>query len=409
MGPVPVYEYRALNTSGRAVKGIVDADSSRAARLKLRRDGIFPTELHEEAEAQGDKREFDVLRFLRRVKLQEVAITVRQLSTLLSAGLPLVESLTAIIEQVPNPALKKIVTQVRERVNEGSSLADAFAQHPRIFSSLFVNMTRAGERSGALEIVLERLADFTEKQVAFRHKISAAMVYPILMTFVGIGVLGFLLGYVIPTVTQIFEDLKQTLPLPTLILMMASDALRRFWWVGVVVLALILLGIDRYSRTEAGRLVLDRVKIKAPIFGPLALKIAIARFTRTLAILLRSGVPVLTSMDIVKNVVSNRVLEQVIEEARDNIREGQDIAPPLRRSQLFPPLATHMIAVGEKSGKLEDMLMRVADTFETDVETTVQGLTALIEPLMILLMGSVIGFIALSILLPIFQINQIVK
>lgn len=406
---MPVYEYRALNTSGRTVKGIVDADSSRAARLKLRRNGIFPTELHEEAEAQGDKREFDVLRFLRRVKLQEVAITVRQLSTLLSAGLPLVESLTAIIEQVPNPALKKIVTQVRERVNEGSSLADAFAQHPRIFSSLFVNMTRAGERSGALEIVLERLADFTENQVAFRHKISAAMVYPILMTFVGIGVLGFLLGYVIPTVTQIFEDLKQTLPLPTLILMMASDALRRFWWVGVVVLALMLLGIDRYSRTEAGRLVLDRVKIKAPIFGPLALKVAIARFTRTLAILLRSGVPVLTSMDIVKNVVSNRVLEHVIEEARDNIREGQDIAPPLRRSQLFPPMATHMIAVGEKSGKLEDMLMRVADTFETDVETTVQGLTALIEPLMILLMGSVIGFIALSILLPIFQINQIVK
>lgn len=406
---MPVYEYRALNTSGRAVKGIVDADSSRAARLKLRRNGIFPTELHEEAEAQGGKREFDVLRFLRRVKLQEVAITVRQLSTLLSAGLPLVESLTAIIEQVPNPALKKIVTQVRERVNEGSSLADAFAQHPRIFSSLFVNMTRAGERSGALEIVLERLADFTENQVAFRHKISAAMVYPILMTFVGIGVLGFLLGYVIPTVTQIFEDLKQTLPLPTLILMMASDALRRYWWVGVVVLALMLLGIDRYSRTEAGRLVLDRVKIKAPIFGPLALKVAIARFTRTLAILLRSGVPVLTSMDIVKNVVSNRVLEHVIEEARDNIREGQDIAPPLRRSQLFPPMATHMIAVGEKSGKLEDMLMRVADTFETDVETTVQGLTALIEPLMILLMGSVIGFIALSILLPIFQINQIVK
>jgi general secretion pathway protein F len=406
---VPVYEYRALNPAGRTVKGIVDADSSRAARLKLRRNGIYPIELREEADVQSDKREFDLLRLLRRVKLQEVAIMVRQLSTLLSAGLPLVESLTAIIEQVPNPALKKIVTQVRERVNEGSSLADAFAQHPRIFSPLFVNMTRAGERSGALEIVLERLADFTENQVAFRHKISAAMVYPILMTFVGIGVLGFLLGYVIPTVTQIFEDLKQSLPLPTLILMTASDGLRRFWWLGVAVLAVVLLGIDRYSRTEAGRMVIDRVKIKAPIFGPLALKVAIARFTRTLAILLRSGVPVLTSMDIVKNVVNNRVLERVIEEARDNIREGQDIAPPLRRSQLFPPLATHMIAVGEKSGKLEDMLMRVADAFETDVETTVQGLTALIEPLMILLMGSVIGFIALSILLPIFQINQIVK
>jgi general secretion pathway protein F len=406
---VPVYEYRALNASGRSIKGIVDADSSRAARLKLRRSGIYPIELREEADTQGEKRDLDVLRFFRRVKLQEVAITVRQLSTLLSAGLPLVESLTAVIEQVPNPALKKIATQVRERVNEGSSLADAFAQHPRIFSPLFVNMTRAGERSGALEIVLERLADFTENQVAFRHKVSAAMVYPILMTFVGIGVLGFLLGYVIPTVTQIFEDLKQTLPLPTLILITLSDGVRRFWWVGVALAALVALGIDRYSRTESGRLVLDRIKLKAPIFGPLALKIAIARFTRTLAILLKSGVPVLTSMDIVKNVVNNRVLMQVIEEARDHIREGQDIAPPLRRSQLFPPLATHMIAVGEKSGKLEDMLLRVADTFETDVETTVQGLTALIEPLMILLMGSIIGFIALSILLPIFQINQIVQ
>jgi general secretion pathway protein F len=394
---MPVYEYRALNATGRTVKGIVDADSSRTARLKLRRNGVFPIELREEADAQSEKRDLDVLRFFRRVKLQEVAIMIRQLSTLLSAGLPLVESLTAIIDQV------------RERVNEGTTLADAFAQHPRIFSPLFVNMTRAGERSGAMEIVLERLADFIENQVAFRHKISAAMVYPILMSFVGIGVLGFLLGYVIPTVTQIFDDLKQSLPLPTLILMTVSDSLRRFWWIGVVVLALVLLGIDRYGRTDAGRLVLDRIKLRAPIFGPLALKIAIARFTRTLAILLKSGVPVLPSMDIVKNVVNNRVLQHVIEEARDNIREGQDIASPLRRSQLFPPLATHMIAVGEKSGKLEDMLLRVADSFETDVETTVQGLTALIEPLMILLMGSVVGFIALSILLPIFQINQIVK
>src|SRR5919109_4246827 len=406
---VPVYEYRALNATGRTVKGIIDADSSKSARLKLRRNGIFPIELHEETAARSEKRELDLLRFLRRIKLQETAVMVRQVSTLLSAGLPLIESLTAVIDQVPNPALKKIMTQVRERVNEGSTLADAFAQHPRVFSPLFVNMTRAGERSGALEIVLERLADFTENQVAFRHKISAAMVYPILMTFIGLGVLGFLLGYVIPTVTQIFQDLKQTLPLPTLILIGVSDGLRRFWWVGGVALALVLLAIDRYSRTAAGRLVLDGAKIKAPIFGPLALKIAIARFTRTLAILLKSGVPVLTSMDIVKNVVSNRVLEHVIEEARDNIREGQDIAPPLRRSQLFPPLATHMIAVGEKSGKLEDMLLRVADAFEADVETTVQGLTALIEPLMILLMGSIIGFIALSILLPIFQINQIVK
>ncbi|MBI3327666.1 MAG: type II secretion system F family protein, partial [Nitrospinae bacterium] len=308
-----------------------------------------------------------------------------------------------------NPALKKMITQVRERVNEGSTLADALAQHPRVFSPLFVNMTRAGESSGALEIVLERLADFTEKQVALRQKTWAAMAYPILMTFIGVGVLGFLLGYVIPTVTQIFADLKQSLPLPTLLLIAVSNMLRRFWWVGVVVIALMLLGGERYGRTVAGRLVLDRLRLVFPIFGKLGLKIAVSRFTRTLAILLNSGVPVLTALDIAKTVVNNRVLQQAIEEARDNIREGQDIAPPLRRSGLFPPLATHMMAVGEKSGKLEDMLLRVSEAFDTEVEATVQGLTSLMEPLMILLMGAVVGFIALSILLPIFQINQIVR
>lgn len=406
---MPVYEYRALNGTGRPVKGIIDADSSRTARLKLRRTGIYPIELHEEASARSDRQDADLLRIFRRIKLPEIAVMVRQLSTLLSAGLPLVESLNAVIEQVANPALKKVVTQVRERVNEGSTLADAFAQHPRVFSPLFVNMTRAGERSGALEIVLERLADFTEKQVAFRYKIMAAMVYPILMTCIGFGVLGFLLGYVIPTVTQIFDDLKQSLPLPTLILIAVSGGLRRFWWMGLAGVALIAVGLNRYGHTERGRMRLDRLKLRVPITGPLGLKIAIARFTRTLAILLKSGVPVLTSLDIVKAVVDNRVLQGAIEEARLNIREGQDIAPPLRRSQLFPPLATHMIAVGEKSGKLEDMLLRVSETFETEVETTVQGLTALIEPLMILIMGAIVGFIALSILLPIFQINQIVR
>ncbi len=406
---MPVYEYRALNPSGHTVKGIIDADSSKNARLKLRRNGFYPVDLREETSARPERREINVLWIFQRIKLQEIAVSVRQLSTLLSAGLPLVESLTAIIDQVAHPPLKKVVTQVRERVNEGSTLADAFAQHSRVFSPLFVNMTRAGERSGALEIVLERLADFTEKQVAFRQKMAATMVYPILMTLIGFGVLGFLLGYVIPTVTQIFADLKQSLPLPTLILISMSEALRRFWWIGVLAMALILFGVDRYSRTEAGRMVMDRIKLKIPIFGPLRLKIAVARFTRTLAILLKSGVPVLTSLDIVKTIANNRVLQRAIEEARDNIREGQDIAPPLRRSQLFPPLVTHMIAIGEKSGQLEDMLLRVSDIFDTEVDTTVQGLTAVIEPVMILIMGGVVGFIALSILLPIFQINQIVR
>lgn len=406
---MPVYEYRALNPSGRTVKGIIDADSSKAARFKLRRNGIYPIALREEAFAHTERQEIDLLGILRRIKPQAIAVVVRQLSTLLGAGLPLVESLTAVIDQVTNPALKKVITGVRERVNEGSTLADAFAQHPRVFSPLFVNMTRAGESSGALEIVLERLADFTEKQVALRNKTWAAMAYPILMTVIGIGVLGFLIGYVIPTVTQIFADFKQSLPWPTLILISVSSMLRRFWWVATLAIAIMVFGGDRYGRTEAGRMVLDRIRLKLPIFGQLGLKIAISRFTRTLAILLKSGVPVLTALEIAKTVVNNRVLEQAIEEARDNIREGQEIAPPLRRSGLFPPLATHMMAIGEKSGKLEDMLLRVSDSFDIEVEAMVQGLTSLIEPLMIVLMGAVVGFIALSILLPIFQINQIVR
>ncbi len=407
---MPVYEYKALNTAGKTIRGIVDADDVRGARAKLRKSGIFPTELREDTGASKETwREIRFVAFFRRVKAQDVSLMVRQLSTLLAAGLPLVESLTAVIDQVHNPSLKRVLTQVREKVNEGSTLADAFAEHPRVFSPLSVNMTRAGEASGALEIVLLRLADFAESQVALRNKIWAAMTYPILMTFVGAGVMFFLLTFVIPTVTQIFRDLEQSLPLPTVILIAFSSFLREYWWVLAVFLSGIVFAIKKYCDTEKGRFFYDKLKLRIPVFGSLFQKVAISRFARTLGILLESGLPVLNALDIVKAVVNNKILALAIEEARKNISEGQDITSPLRRSTLFPPLVLHMIAVGEKSGRLEEMLKRIAESYDNEIETTVQGLTAILEPVMILIMGVVVGFIVLSILLPIFEMNQIVR
>jgi general secretion pathway protein F len=408
---MPVYEYRALNTAGKVIRGIVDADDVRGARAKLRKSGIFPTELREDKVigSRETRRELHISSLFRRVKAQDVSLMIRQLSTLLAAGLPLVESLTALIEQVDTPYLKRVITQVREKVNEGGTLADAFVEYPRVFSPLAVNMTRAGEASGALEIVLLRLADFTESQVALRNKIWAAMTYPILMTFVGAGVLFFLLTFVIPTVTQIFRDLEQSLPWPTVILISLSSFLREYWWVLFLgVLALVFVA-NKYRNTEKGRFLYDRLKLRIPVFGSLFQKVAISRFSRTLGILLESGLPLLNALTIVKAVVNNTVLAQAIEEAGENISEGQDIASPLRRSHLFPPLVIHMIAVGEKSGRLEELLRRIAENYDNEIETTVQGLTAILEPVMILIMGVVVGFIVLSILLPIFEMNQIVR
>ena len=408
---MPVYEYKALNSKGKAVTGIIDAESLKTARLKLRISGIFTTELKEDNRTaiKEPTREISISTLLRKVKQQDISIMTRQLSTLVGAGLPLVEALTALVNQTNNTFLKKAIATVRERVNEGSTLADALAEHPKIFSGLFVNMVRAGESSGALEIVLLRSADYTESQLALRNKIWATLAYPILMLLIGSGVLFFLLTFVIPIVTGIFSDLEQTLPLPTRILISTSDFLARVWWIFILAIVGFIFGLKRYVRTARGRVVIDRIKLKLPFFGSLISKIAISRFSRTLQILLSTGVNILDSLDIVKTIVNNEVLAGAIESAKENIREGEDIAPPLERSRLFPPIVIHMIAIGEKSGRLEEMLSRVSDAYDNEVQTTIQGITSLLEPLMILVMGLAVGFIVISILLPIFEMNQIIK
>jgi general secretion pathway protein F len=406
---MPVFEYKALTAGGKAIQGLREAESPKTLRTALKRDGVFLTEVLGQKEQQAQAaRDVNVRKWvLRRVTPEDLAITTRQLAVLVHAGIPLVEALSALIDQVEHERLKRVISDVKQRVNEGASLADALGAHPKVFTTLYVNMIRAGESSGALDVVLVRLADFTESQARLRAKVTATMIYPIAMLVVGVLVLAALFTVVIPKITKIFEDTKATLPWTTKILIGASTFMADWWWAVLIATGLVVWGFFRWKATTAGRHRWDRFKLTVPIFGRLLRTIAIGRFARTLATLLKSGVPVLGAMDIVKNVVGNVRLAEVIEQARQAIQEGESIAAPLKRSGEFPPLVFHMVAVGEKSGSLEEMLGNVADAYEDQVETTVTALTSLLEPIMIIGMGVVVAFIVFSILMPILQINSL--
>jgi general secretion pathway protein F len=410
---MPVYAYKGLSQDGRAVNGIIDADNPKGARLKLRRSGVFPTDVTEQErrkpQTAAASNEFTLSRYFERIKPQELALLTRQLSTLVGAGLPLVECLSALIEQVETARIKRTLSQIREQVTEGSSLADALKGHPRIFSDLYVNMVRAGEASGALDLVLLRLADYTENYAALRDKVRSALTYPTLMAIVGSAILFFLLSYVVPKVTKIFSENQASLPVMTTVLLAISGFMQQYWWLVIGTVIMVVISVRVSTRTPAGRLRYDRYVLGMPYFGKLLKKVALARFSRTLSTLLTSGIPLLQSLDIVKNVVNNTVLSGAIEEARASIREGQSIAPPLKKSGLFPAMLIHMIAVGEKSGELEQMLSKAADAYDSEVSSSVSAITSIMEPVMILIGGGVVLFIVLAILLPIFELNQLVR
>ncbi len=402
-----VFAYKGLNLRGKSTAGVIDADNARQARAKLRQDGIFPTELKSEKERATGLSQ-PVTLFAPKVKLSETALMTRQLSTLLGAGLSIMESLAALIEQTENDASKQVWVNVREQVKEGSAFADALGKHPKVFSTLYCQMVRAGEASGTLDKILGRLADYLENQLRLRGKIFSAMTYPILMMVVSVLILLFLIAYVVPKVTSIFADLDQALPLPTVILLSISQFIQDYGFLLLIVIGLGLFFLKRHIDTPKGREQYDRLSLKAPIFGRLTKMVAISRFTKTLATLLVSGVQLLNALEIVEKIVGNKVLENTIREARGNIREGESIADPLKRSGLFPPLVTHMIAIGEKSGELEAMLQKVSEAYDNEVDTVVSGMTALLGPIMILGMGFAILFIVLAILLPIFEVSQMV-
>jgi general secretion pathway protein F len=407
---MPVFEYVAIDSAGKSRKGIIDADSARAARNKLRSDGIYPTRL-EETQADEISERPSRLQFripLQRVRRADVVVTTRQLATLLSAGLPLVSALSGVLEQVKRPALRKVLSQVRERVKEGMSLASALMEHPAVFPSVYTAMINAGETSGTLELVVERLAEFGEQQLALQRKIRSTLAYPLLMLIVGVGVVVFLMAYVIPRVTQIFVEMKQELPLPTTILIMVSKLFQRYWPLAILAIVGCFFAARYYVKTDAGRRRYDRMLLKLPVVGSIVEKVAMARITRTLGTLLKNGVPLLSAMEIVRSLVSNVVLRQALEEARQEISEGASITAPLARGGVFPPAVIQMISVGEQSGNLEGMLFKVAETFDSEVENSVTTFTSLLGPFMILFLAFFVGFVVLAVLLPIFEMSNLI-
>jgi general secretion pathway protein F len=409
-----VYEYRGLDAAGRSINGIIDSETVKAARAKLRKTGVFPTEVHEQQMAAGSDAEtmtagLTLKKIFGRIRQQDISIMTRQLATLLTAGIPLVDSLNALTEQVENVKMKTVVSQIRQSVREGASLADAMRSSSPVFTDLYISMIRAGESSGTLDVVLLRLAEFMENQIKIMNKIKAALAYPIFMSVVMVLVVAIIVTFVIPKVSKIFHDVGKTLPIYTSILISVSDFLKSYWWVVIIVGVAAYYMMKKYLKTERGREWFDGWKLRAPIMGRLVRMVAVSRFARTLSTLLKSGVPLPLSMDIVKNVVNNVVISRAISDAKVAIMEGSSIAEPLKKSRLFPPIIIHMIAVGEKTGELESMLAKVSDSFDNEVEASVTGMTSLLEPIIILVMGGIVFFLMISILLPIFQMNQLVK
>jgi general secretion pathway protein F len=410
---MPVYSYVALDAKGRKRKGIIEAASASAARQKLRDQDVYPTEVVESAPS-GEKETAAGTRgvgeLFSRIRLSDVAVMTRQLSTLLGAGLPLVPSLTVLIAQTRQPLLKTVLAQIKDSVNEGNSLTVSMTAFPKIFPPFYINMARAGEASGTLNTILERLADYYENQQALKTKIRSALAYPVLMFFIGGAVLLFLVSFVVPNITKIFQDMNQGLPAITVFLIAVSGFLKSFWWMvvgGAVVAALALRHVIR--KTDWGQYGWDRFKLALPFLGTISQKMAVARFSRTLGTLLKSDVPLLNSLDIVSSIVNNRLIADEVRKTAHDVEEGQPLSAPLARSGLFPPMTIELVAVGEQSGTLEKMLFRIADAYEREVEADILILTSLLEPVMILSMGLLVGFIVVSILLPIFEMNQLVR
>jgi general secretion pathway protein F len=464
-----VFEFRGVVVAtGKAMKGIRDADNPKALRALLKREGILLTDAVEgkQANANASKR-VNFLAMFTRITVSDLSSMTRQLATLVRAGIPLVDSMTALTEQTEKEELLRVLTQVRDRLNEGLSLAKCLEQHPKVFPPIYTNMVAAGEASGTLDKVLERLADFLEAQANLQSKVSGALAYPILMMVMGGGLLVVMMTLVVPKVTSIFASLDRALPWYTEVLIATSNALsspvtggmllglalyqlgRRtlgprmpgdnalpaFQIVGVIVTLFAVLSgfyvdsvvsyligmafgavlgfaVGRYQlwvATPRGQIWKDTTLLRVPIFGTILRLAAVARFTRTLGTLLQSGVSLLKSMEIVRNVVDNARMREVVEAATESIREGQSISLPLKRSKEFPPMAIHMITVGEKSGQLEQMLETVAKEYDRQVENSVSAMTSLLTPLVMVVMGGGVGFITFAILMPLIQMNDFVE
>ncbi len=398
---MPVFEYVGKTLSGSEVSGEIAARSQEEVRRILRRKRVLVTE------ARAKPREIH-LHIRRGVKSTEISRMARQFATMIEAGLPLVQSLEILSDQATSPALKDALSDVRERVQSGSTLAEALGKHPKIFDELFVNMVEAGEIGGALDTILLRLATYREKVDALRRKIKGAMYYPAVISVVAAGATLFLITFIVPVFAKLFEGFGAELPLPTKLVLAISGIIRSNILLGIVILIGLGIGYRYLAKTPSGRLAIDRFKLKIPIMGNLLRKSIIARFSRTLGTLLNSGVPILDSLEITAKTAGNKVIYNAIRRAVTAIAQGDTIAQPLQDTGVFPPMVVQMISVGEKTGGLDEMLEKVADFYEDEVDAAVDALTSIIEPVVIVVMGAVIGFVLISMYLPMFDLIGVI-
>lgn len=410
---MPRFSYKAKKGPREVVEGFIDAESESQALMKINALGLFPISMRAEGEGAFSRRigssGFSIGTFFKRIKASDLAIFTRQLADLLDAGLTIINGLDVLSRQTENKSLKRVITDLRDYIKSGNSFATALKQYPSVFPNLYTSMVRSGEASGTLEHVLNRLADFLEEQEEFKTKVQSALAYPVLMASVGLITIIVLLTYVMPRVVGIFEDLGQQLPFVTLLLLGISSFLRNYWYCIVVAVLFLFFAIKKTGATKEGKSFFDRLKNSLPLLGPLMKKADIARFARTLGTLLHNGVTLLESLEITRDVVSSELAKADLEKTYTKVRDGTSLTKAMTEGRYFPFFVTNMIAVGEESGQVERNLFKIADSYERELDKMMKIVASLIEPAMILIMGGIVGFIVISILLPIFQISLIAR
>jgi general secretion pathway protein F len=414
---MPMYMFKGVAPSGKAVSGVRDAESPKVLRQMLRKDGVHVMsfelsrggKLSKEHHAKqgGLSRDVDLGGLIGGVKKSEIAAFTRQMATLIKAGIPLADTLGALVDQVSNVRFKTPLSEVRAAVNEGSSLADALAKHPKLFDELFVSMVRAGELAGNLDDVLTRLAEFLESSQKLKSKVQGAMIYPSVMIVVGVVIMTVLMVKVIPNITSMFKQQGKSLPWNTRLLIFTSDVALQWWWAFLLgAIGAVILFVN-WKRSREGRQVWDRFTLRLPVVGELVRTINVSRFSRTLGTMLQSGVPMLRALETARQIVGNVLIQQAVEDAKRAVTEGESLAQTLKKSGQFPATMIHMVAVGEKAGQLEQMLERVATTYDSEIDAKLSRFTSLLEPLMLVVMGGAVAFIVFSILQPIMDLGQL--
>jgi len=400
------YVYRVRDRAGKIASGQLESDSPTAVVTKLRQMGYIVLEVKEQAKAQSLGQ---IELFKQKVKIKDVAVFCRQFATMINSGLALTRALAILSEQTENKTLAKIISEVQADVEAGQTLSEALAKHKKVFSDLFINMVKAGETGGVLDVVLLRVAEHFEKEMALKSKIKSAMTYPVLMFIMSIVMVVVMITFVVPVFVNMFASLGGELPLPTRMLIAASNFMRGFWYLIIAAALGIRYGLRAYKRTPQGKLVFDQIKLRLPVFGSLTTKLAIGRFSRTFSTLVASGVPILQSLDIVADTANNEVISRAVRATRASIKEGETIAEPLAKAPVFPPMVVQMIAIGEETGALDTMLAKIADFYEQEAGALVESITSLIEPLMIAFLGVVIGGIIISLYMPMFNLVNLIK